>query len=385
MSNTIGQNLPDNIVEITTDEIVGEVIFCADVYYDTGIRLTPNFIGPPGTGKTAQVLKAMSELAKSRGLEVAEIGADPKEGQFGRWITQAANTPEEALSGLPYPHHLGGDKYSLIRAISGLWPGCGPGLWNFDEPMHANYAQRFMAQLIWDNRIEEYVLPDGVQIVLTGNAAGDRAGVTKMWSHFQNRIMEFRVRPTVEGMLANFALPPCPELSVYLTWFPEKAYQFDAKTFDGPFPTGRTWDFTNTIQIQGASPIDNFVRFQGLLGNKEATEYRACYTAVSELPDLDTLFNDPETSSTWIKGQWENNPHVLCALSFVVLRRLQSTREISFAAKAIQVFEIASMEIATAFLAVCKQIDEHIGDGKSVLDSAEYAAHVVRNQRVITN
>ena len=82
---------------------------------------------------------------------------------------------------------------------------------------------------------------------------------------------------------------------------------------------------------------------------------------------------------------WENNPHVLCALSFVVLRRLQSTREISFAAKAIRVFEIASMEIAAAFLAVCKQIDEHVNDGESVLDTAEYAEHVVRHQRLIVN
>lgn len=385
MSNTVGHNNPDDIVEITTDDIVEEVIFCADTYYDTGIRLTPNFTGPPGTGKSAQVFKAMLALAESRGLEVAEVGANPEEGQFGRWITQAANTPEEALSGLPYPHHIIEDQYSLIRAISGLWPGCGPGLWNFDEPLHANYAQRFMAQLIWDGRIEEYILPDGVQLVLTGNHASDRAGVTKMWSHFQNRIMDYRVKPTVDGMLANFALPALPELAVYLTWFPEKAYQFDAKTFDGPFPTGRTWDFANTIQTQGANPIDNFVRFQGLLGNKEATEYRACYTAVSELPELDTLFNDPETSKTWITGMWENNPHVLCALSFVVLRRLQSTREIEFAAKAIQIFEMAGMELAAAFLAVCKKVDEHINDGKSVHDSAEYAAHVVRNQRVITN
>jgi len=327
----------------------------------------------------------MIQLAKSRGLDLAEIGADPKMGQFGRWITQAANTPEEALSGLPYPHHLGGDKYSLIRAISGLWPGCGPGLWNFDEPLHANYAQRFMAQLIWDGRIEEYILPPEVMLVLTGNAAGDRAGVTKMWSHFQNRIMDFRVRPTVDGMLRNFALPATPETSVYLRWFPEKAYQFDAKTFDGPFPTGRTWDFTNTIQSQGMNPVDHFPMFQGLLGNKEATEYKACFTAVSELPDLDTMFDNPEDSKSWVQGMWENNPHVICALSFVVLRRLQSTREINFAAKAIQIFEMASMEIAAAFLAVCKQVDEHVDDGKSVHDSAEYAAHVVRNQRIIAN
>jgi len=221
---------------------------------------------------------------------------------------------------------------------------------------------------------------------MAGNSTKDKAGVAKMWTHFANRIMIIRIKPDVAGALANFILPPTPEVGIYLRWFPDKLYVFDPRV-DGPFPSTRTWDFVNCLVAAGCSPEKEFEVFQGYLGYKHALEFKACFSAVTKLPNIEKMLKDPGGHSKWIETTWKNTPQVITALSFLVLRRLKERKPgaVDFAASAIPIFGLAKPEACAAFLAQAKLIDEQAGDGLSIHDSAEYARFAADYAKLVAN
>jgi hypothetical protein len=256
----------------------------------------------------------------------------------------------------------------------------------FDEPLQAPYTQRFLAQLCTRGKLDDYYeLPEGVMIVMAGNGSRDRAGAQKMYTHFANRVCIYEVEPQVAGALDNFMLPATPEVSVYLRWFEDKLTDFDPKR-DGPYPTARTWDYVNSLLTNGYDPVVDFPAFQGFLGYQHALDFRACFAAITDLPNVEDIVENPQQHAVAIKSMWSNNQAALCALSFVCLRRLdQPNREIDFAGKAIEVFEMASMELAASYIAVAKRIDERCNDNEMITDSGTYARFMARHSNLVIN
>lgn len=375
----------DKFIDITTDEMPRYIEMAWNTLQKTGFAPIILFEGPPGSGKTAMAHHAAKIIADKMGSTLVNQPTGAlKQNEFGMWVTQFANSSEEVISGLPWVNKpiKKGDESTQERAMVRSFPRGGPGIWYCDEPLQAPYTQRFLAQLTYGGKLDDYyVLPKNVLIVMSGNSAKDRAGVSRMWSHFQNRVMLIRVNPTVEGALRHFRSPLQPEVAIYLRWFSSKLHNFDPKK-DGPFPSARTWDFVNSMIFAGANPEDHFPVFQGYLGTSEAEEFKACFAAVRSLPDIDAVLADPHKHQDWIKKSWKSNNNLITALSFLMLRKLRDHRDVALAAKAIAVFEIAGPEQAQAYISIAKDMEDQIGDGLSVLDSQEYRDFVVRNPRL---
>lgn len=372
----------DDFATIVADDIPSIVADSHELFEATGQQVPPLLLGPPGVGKTHGVIQGAKLLAEKRGLKLVINQPSPAEDEFSLIIWQMANSSEEVVSGLPWP-----DKENNVqrRAMVTSLPQSGVGILYMDEVAQAHYTQRFASQLSYDRKLDDYYeLPPGFSTVMSGNNARDRAGANKLWTHFANRVQIFQVVADLDGALRSFRVPVKPEVAVYLKFNPMSLHRFDPRK-EGPFPSSRTWDFVNLLCYMGQNPVDHFTRFQGLIGHDEATSFRTTYQAVKDLPNLEELFGDPENHARAIRAWQVNDSSKITAIAYVVLRKLDAYRDVDFAAKAIRVFELASPEIAQAFLSIADTIDRRHDDGESVLNTKQYTDYLVRNQRVLAN
>lgn len=366
---------------ITSCEIPGIVKKSWDIFTNTGIRAVSLFVSPPGCAKTHGVSVGSKLVAQDRGLEWIE-STSPDESQLGFVESHFANQPEEIGAGMPWVDY---ENNVQRRAMAGVYPASGSGIWMMDEVLQKPWIQRLAAQIVQRGCLDDlYTLPEWLP-VMASNGSKDKAGVVPMFTHFQNRVSEFHVLPTVSGFLENTRLDAKPELQVYMKWFgSSRLLTFDPR-IKGPFGSPRSWDAVNSYLQQGIDPVEDFQMIQGLIGYDNAADFRATYKAVSQLPNIEGWLADPTGYATEISATQNNNPNVICAFVYVMLRRLQETRDISDVARAIPVLEEAHMENVGAFIAVAKDIDRKAGDNITITDSSEYARHIARNPQVTLN
>lgn len=342
--------------------------------------------GEPGMGKTSVAWSAARTIAAEDGLEVVE-SPSPTDDEFGMVVIHLGNIGEEVMAGLPW---VDKDTSTLHRAVDALWPRRGRGILLLDEPFHVGYAQRFFAQLCSERRIGEVVLPEGWQVMACGNSAEHRAGAQRVYTHTQNRICQVRVKSSSVLATEHFVDPVTPEVGVYLRWFgdstadlPGKLTQFDA-TKSGPYATARVWDYLNTLIVNGMNPTEHFHVFQGYIGYDAALDYKTYYEAISLLPDLDDMLENPDAYSETMKAMGVNNPGAVAAFASVMLRRYDSDRDIESAGVGIKLIAFARSEHVASYVALAHEIDKRAKDGMSIYDHAEWTKFTLDHPHLLT-
>lgn len=369
----------DNFRTMKAPQVTDTIRRLWQVFKRTGQRHVLYIEGPPGGGKTSIVKSVASDIAQREGLELVDTPT-PTEGQFGFRCIHLGNIGEEVMAGLPWVDKA---ERQLHRAMDVMWPTRGQGILLLDEPFQAGYAQRFVSQLTSEGRFGDYYHLPAWLLVLCGNSSSDRAGTQRIWTHVQNRIIHVRLEPQVNEVLRHFRHPAQPELAVYLNWFPERLHQFTTK--GAPFTSPRTLDYANSLLAEGFDPVEDFAVFQGLWGTETALDFKVTFDAVKDLPDIESMLANPSEWSETMRAMGANNPASVCALASVVLKRLDSERDIEAAARGLMLMEMSSAEHAAAFLAVAETIDARHSDGKTVLDTPAYTRFMAKHSYLTAN
>lgn len=383
-------------VDVTTSEAEEIVFRLWKAWLDGAPRMVVYLESPPGTGKTSTAKRLAKRMAEHLSLDLRANHMDPAANEFGLVVSQFGNKSEEVIAGLPFADKSLSPPQQM-RAMANDFPRTGRGLWAIDEPFQVSYAWRFVAQIVSEGGIGlDYHAPDNWFFLLLGNGHRDRAGAMRMPTHIQNRIITIRVRPSVEGALANFRDRVTPAIGVYLRWFGDgvsagkgesyngKLMQFDRNT-DGPWASPRVWDQANSAVLHGFTPLTDFPVFQGLLGTDTALDLQAYWRAVDALPPVNDLLADPDGHAVLMEAMHQKDPTRSAALAFVILRKLDVDRDVDAAGRAIRLFSHASLEATAAFLQVADMIDQKHADGKQTLDHPEYARLVAKHPNIFVN
>jgi hypothetical protein len=229
--------------------------------------------GPPGAGKSSVV----KQIAQSRGMPLLDIRASLLDPTDLRGIPAAVDG-----RAVWYPPSF------LPRA------GDKPGILFFDELNAAPpLVQASLYQLILDQRVGEYQLPEGWRIVAAGNRSEDASVTFRMPAALANRFIHIdfeidfddwrdwaidaRIHPLVMGFLGL-----------------RRELLFDMKSPERGFPTPRSWEIvSDTLSVMGAVEACSDI-LPGIIGQGAAIEFLAyCHESISEQVIKDIL-KDPE-------------------------------------------------------------------------------------------
>ena len=230
--------------------------------------------GSPGGGKSAVVRQA-AETLKLKLVDVRATLLDPVD-----------------LRGLP--------KITKDRAEwcpPSFLPRSGSGVLFLDELAQAPpLVQAACLQLVLDRRVGEYELPDGWSVIAASNRQEDRAGTHRLISPLLNRFVHLDLEVSHDDWQA-WAVENnvVPEVRAFLHYRPAMLSQFEPATNPRAFPTPRSWSFVSDVMHR--TPMELLHRVvAGCVGDGPAAEFVGFLQLYRELPDLDVILTQPETT-----------------------------------------------------------------------------------------
>lgn len=172
-----------------------------------------------------------------------------------------------------------------------------------DELGQASPAmQAACAPLILDRRIGNHVLPDCVTISAATNSRKHRAGASNILSHLISRmacVVNLEIEPDgwYDWAVRNGVRH---EIISFLRFRPGLLHDFDAeKAFSetSAYPCPRAWYNLSMLMDAGLPPSVEIQAFSGTVGAGAATEFYSHLKVVRELPDIDTMLDNPSMFS----------------------------------------------------------------------------------------
>lgn len=249
----------------------------------------PFLLGGTGVGKSAIVRELADIIAD--GKEIVVDSVSPTKNQFGFIDFRLSLYESVDLGGLPYIKEVD-ERCVQMRAFLGNLPVSGKGILFFDEYAQAHGSvQAIVGQLIYENRLGEYVLPGGWKIVCAGNRASDRAGSNKLPSHVVGRtsLIEFE-HDTNDWLAWATQNDVHPEITGYISYEPQYLNVFDAK-ITSPQPSPRSW--TRLSDTLKTNPDISFWQdiAQCDIGETASIEFCTFVSLKDQVPDLDAIVN----------------------------------------------------------------------------------------------
>lgn len=251
--------------------------------------LVPFVVGPPGVAKTA-----MSRLLRKLIEEHTKEDWNYMETRLGNY------TPPQ-LNGVFFPRESeehGGTIAASLR--SQIIPHRPNTLWFLDEITSAPKDMIPPAmELTLDHRVGVHELPDPTFVILAGNRPCDRAIAANLPAPQMNRLVTFVIDPNEDSLLAWFDWAATNGIDhriiACLRMFPDVAYNFDGKRWDGgPFATYRSWEFVNRI-ITSAKRGNWTNLLEGTVGREAATIFLGFVEIAEQMPTIDAIKQSPES------------------------------------------------------------------------------------------
>ena len=259
------------------------------------IRRTVAIEGAPGGGKTTIV----KEVAKELGVPCVEV-----------------HMPTMLVEDFGVPM-LDGDylNYKLPEwfPIKGKAPD--KGILLFDDRNQASSdLQKVLANICQARTLHGVAMPDGWQVVSTGNRQSDKAGANKILSHLRNRetVIEFETHldDSTTWMIDNGVKP---EVVAFLRFRTGLLHDFDPQRESNPTP--RSW-VEGVSDVLGVVPHDaEYECFKGAVGEGAAAEFVGFVKIFRTLPNPDNLLLNPTTAEV------PKDPATLYALSGALAER----------------------------------------------------------------
>lgn len=280
--------------------------------------------GPPGGGKTTIV----HEVAEELGVPCIE-----------------RHMPTMLVEdfGVLYP----GSDSSLSYKLPDWFPvkGKSPeaGILLFDDRNQAGPdLQKVLANICQARTLHGASLPDGWQVISTGNRQSDRAGANRVLSHLRNRESVLPLDTHIDDW-TSWAIEHGvrPEVIGYIRFRPEALHDFDPQRDQNATP--RSWVEGVSATLGVVPPEAEFECFSGAVGEGRAAEFTGFLRIFRKLPNPDGILLNPTTSEV------PTDPATLYALSGALSQRATTAnmdRFVAYAERMPPEFSVLSVSMA---------------------------------------
>lgn len=256
------------------------------------------------------------------------------------------------------------------------------GILLFDDRNQASPdLQKVLANICQARTLHGHRLPDGWQVVSTGNRQSDRAGANRVLSHLRNRETVITLDTSVPDWTRWAAAHGvAPEVVAFINFRPDLLHDFDAARDVNPTP--RSWVDGVSAMLTSPSPLPDgadYEVFAGAVGEGAATEFVGFLRTWRSLPDVNGIFANPQSATV------PTAPDVLYALCGALAKHVTAATMgafVEYLARIPKEFSVLAMRIAidsdTALVKDGKRPQE-----ESLQRHAAFVKWAVENQEVL--
>jgi MoxR-like ATPase len=211
--------------------------------------------------------------------------------------------------GILFPKEGNGLEYKLPDwfPVKGKAPD--KGILLFDDRNQASSdLQKVLANICQARTLHGTPMPDGWQVISTGNRQADRAGANRVLSHLRNRETVVELETHLDDW-TTWALDNNvrSEVVSFIRFRPALLHDFDAQRDQNATP--RSW-VEGVSDVLGTVPAEaEYESFKGAVGEGAAAEFVGFVKIFRTLPNPDAILLNPTTSDV------PKDPATLYALS----------------------------------------------------------------------
>ena len=170
------------------------------------------------------------------------------------------------------------------------------GILLFDDRNQANAdLQKVLANICQARTLHGVAMPDGWQVISTGNRQADRAGANRVLGHLRNRETVYELDTHLDDW-TTWAIDNDvkPELVSFIRFRPALLHDYDPQRDQNATP--RSW-VEGVSDVLGTVPADaEFESFKGAVGEGAAAEFVGFLRIFRKLPNPDAVLMNPTTS-----------------------------------------------------------------------------------------
>jgi len=189
------------------------------------------------------------------------------------------------------------------------------GILLFDDRNQASAdLQKVLANICQARTLHGVPMPDGWQVISTGNRQADRAGANRVLGHLRNRETVFDLDTHLDDWTA-WALKHNvkPELISFIRFRPNLLHDYDPQRDQNGTP--RSWVEGVSDVLGTVPPEAEYESFKGAVGEGNAAEFVGFVKIFRKLPNPDNIILNPTTSAV------PTDPATLYALSGAIAER----------------------------------------------------------------
>lgn len=189
------------------------------------------------------------------------------------------------------------------------------GILLFDDRNQAGPdLQKVLANICQARTLHGVPMPDGWQVISTGNRQSDRAGANRVLSHLRNRETVLELETHLDDWTSwaiNHGVKP--EVISFIRFRPGLLHDFDAQRDQNATP--RSW-VDGVSNVLGTVPAEaEYECFKGAVGEGAAAEFVGFVRIFRKLPNPDAILLNPQTADV------PKDPATLYALSGALAQR----------------------------------------------------------------
>lgn len=189
------------------------------------------------------------------------------------------------------------------------------GILLFDDRNQAGPdLQKVLANICQARTLHGVPMPDGWQVISTGNRQSDRAGANRVLSHLRNRETVLELETHLDDWTSwaiNHGVKP--EVISFIRFRPGLLHDFDPQRDQNATP--RAW-VDGVSDVLGTVPSEaEFECFKGAVGEGAAAEFVGFVRIFRKLPNPDAILLNPQTADV------PKDPATLYALSGALAQR----------------------------------------------------------------
>jgi len=189
------------------------------------------------------------------------------------------------------------------------------GILLFDDRNQAGPdLQKVLANICQARTLHGVPMPDGWQVISTGNRQSDRAGANRVLSHLRNRETVLELETHLDDWTSwaiNHGVKP--EVISFIRFRPGLLHDFDPQRDQNATP--RSWVDGVSDVLGTVAPEAEFECFKGAVGEGAAAEFVGFVRIFRKLPNPDAILLNPQTADV------PKDPATLYALSGALAQR----------------------------------------------------------------
>ena len=189
------------------------------------------------------------------------------------------------------------------------------GILLFDDRNQASSdLQKVLANICQARTLHGVPMPDGWQVISTGNRQGDRAGANRVLSHLRNRESVLELETHLDDW-TSWAMTNGvkAEVTSFIRFRPNLLHDFDPQRDQNATP--RSW-VEGVSDVLGTVPAEaEFECFRGAVGEGAAAEFVGFVRIWRKLPNPDAILLNPTTTNV------PTDPATLYALAGAIANR----------------------------------------------------------------